>query len=188
MLPGRRGGQHPPGWAQIVLPWRALSAGSPSSPGTVCVIRWMESLVERAGATAACRRSRGSGGRTGNRQPAVRRRAAPQRPEFPPRFVTDSALPVFLLVALLIWLTSGGPVLYTQVRVGLDRRVRWMASRTSGGNGIWAGCHLRSISSAPCGWTPSTTRGGLGPAPRGSGHPHRPAAPAIPAGRAAPAY
>ncbi|HEU5051301.1 MAG TPA: sugar transferase [Gemmatimonadales bacterium] len=32
------------------------------------------------------------------------------------------ALPVFALVALLIKLTSPGPVMYTQVRVGLDRR------------------------------------------------------------------
>jgi lipopolysaccharide/colanic/teichoic acid biosynthesis glycosyltransferase len=32
-------------------------------------------------------------------------------------------LPVMLLVAFLVRLTSRGPVLYTQVRVGLDRRV-----------------------------------------------------------------
>jgi lipopolysaccharide/colanic/teichoic acid biosynthesis glycosyltransferase len=31
-------------------------------------------------------------------------------------------VPVLLLIALLVWLTSRGPVLYTQVRVGLDRR------------------------------------------------------------------
>jgi len=31
-------------------------------------------------------------------------------------------LPVMLLIAMLVWLTSPGPVLYTQVRVGLDRR------------------------------------------------------------------
>jgi lipopolysaccharide/colanic/teichoic acid biosynthesis glycosyltransferase len=31
-------------------------------------------------------------------------------------------LPVMLFVAVLVWLTSRGPVLYTQVRVGLDRR------------------------------------------------------------------
>jgi lipopolysaccharide/colanic/teichoic acid biosynthesis glycosyltransferase len=31
-------------------------------------------------------------------------------------------LPVMLLIAVLVWLTSPGPVLYTQVRVGLDRR------------------------------------------------------------------
>jgi lipopolysaccharide/colanic/teichoic acid biosynthesis glycosyltransferase len=31
-------------------------------------------------------------------------------------------MPVMILVALLVWLTSRGPVLYTQERVGLDRR------------------------------------------------------------------
>ncbi len=32
--------------------------------------------------------------------------------------------PIFLLVALAVWLTSKGPVLYTQERVGIDRRSR----------------------------------------------------------------
>ena len=32
-------------------------------------------------------------------------------------------LPIMLFVAVLVWLTSRGPVLYTQVRVGLDRRI-----------------------------------------------------------------
>ena len=31
-------------------------------------------------------------------------------------------LPVMMLLAVLVWLTSRGPVLYTQVRIGLDRR------------------------------------------------------------------
>jgi lipopolysaccharide/colanic/teichoic acid biosynthesis glycosyltransferase len=31
-------------------------------------------------------------------------------------------LPVLLFIALLVWLTSRGPILYTQTRVGLDRR------------------------------------------------------------------
>jgi lipopolysaccharide/colanic/teichoic acid biosynthesis glycosyltransferase len=31
-------------------------------------------------------------------------------------------IPVMIFVAVLVWLTSRGPVLYTQVRVGLDRR------------------------------------------------------------------
>jgi lipopolysaccharide/colanic/teichoic acid biosynthesis glycosyltransferase len=31
-------------------------------------------------------------------------------------------LPVMLCVAVMVWLTSRGPVLYTQVRIGLDRR------------------------------------------------------------------
>jgi lipopolysaccharide/colanic/teichoic acid biosynthesis glycosyltransferase len=32
-------------------------------------------------------------------------------------------LPLFALIALLVWLTSPGPVLYTQIRVGQDRRL-----------------------------------------------------------------
>ena len=32
-------------------------------------------------------------------------------------------LPVMMFLAVLVWLTSRGPVLYTQVRIGLDRRV-----------------------------------------------------------------
>ena len=31
-------------------------------------------------------------------------------------------LPVMLIIALLVWMTSRGPILYTQTRVGLDRR------------------------------------------------------------------
>jgi lipopolysaccharide/colanic/teichoic acid biosynthesis glycosyltransferase len=31
-------------------------------------------------------------------------------------------LPLMLLIALLVWATSKGPILYTQVRIGLDRR------------------------------------------------------------------
>ncbi len=33
-------------------------------------------------------------------------------------------LPIMLFVAVLVWLTSRGPVLYTQVRIGLDRRAQ----------------------------------------------------------------
>jgi lipopolysaccharide/colanic/teichoic acid biosynthesis glycosyltransferase len=32
--------------------------------------------------------------------------------------------PVYLLVALAVWLSSPGPIIYSQVRVGLDRRFR----------------------------------------------------------------
>ncbi|MBA3443706.1 MAG: sugar transferase [Gemmatimonadales bacterium] len=31
-------------------------------------------------------------------------------------------MPIMLLIGVLVWLTSRGPILYTQVRVGLDRR------------------------------------------------------------------
>ena len=38
-------------------------------------------------------------------------------------------LPVLLIIALLVWTTSPGPVLYTQTRVGLNRREPLDASR-----------------------------------------------------------
>ena len=37
-------------------------------------------------------------------------------------------LPMMLLIAVLVWLTSPGPVLYTQTRVGFDRRTNARAS------------------------------------------------------------
>jgi lipopolysaccharide/colanic/teichoic acid biosynthesis glycosyltransferase len=37
--------------------------------------------------------------------------------------------PVMILIAVLVWLTSRGPVLYTQVRVGFDRREMALASQ-----------------------------------------------------------
>ena len=45
----------------------------------------------------------------------------------------SALLPVLLLIALLVRLTSRGPVLYTQVRVGLDRRAPLDGTRTIGG-------------------------------------------------------
>ncbi len=33
-------------------------------------------------------------------------------------------MPIMILVGVLVWLTSRGPILYTQVRVGLDRRAQ----------------------------------------------------------------
>jgi lipopolysaccharide/colanic/teichoic acid biosynthesis glycosyltransferase len=89
-------------------------------------MRWMESLVERTG----------SGG-----IPTIQRlwsaesleqstTRARRRDEFLRRAlnVTIAVLalvllfPVLILIALLVKVTSPGPVLYTQVRVGLDRR------------------------------------------------------------------
>ena len=84
----------------------------------------MESLVERAGATGALPTIQRLWG-------AERRPAAGPDAELVHRglnlFLALTALvlllPVFLIIALLVWLTSDGPVLYTQVRVGLDRRL-----------------------------------------------------------------
>jgi lipopolysaccharide/colanic/teichoic acid biosynthesis glycosyltransferase len=39
--------------------------------------------------------------------------------------------PLMVVIGLLIKLTSGGPIFYTQTRVGIDRRARAQASRNS---------------------------------------------------------
>jgi lipopolysaccharide/colanic/teichoic acid biosynthesis glycosyltransferase len=95
---------------------------------------WMESLVERAGADGA--------------MPTIQRLWSPERPAAVPgqpeltqgewrcgplvRRVVNILLalaglillfPLFVLIALLVWLTSPGPVLYSQTRIGLDRRM-----------------------------------------------------------------
>ena len=92
------------------------------------MMRWMESLVERAGAAG--------GLPTIQRLWAVDRRSAPQYdPEYPRGRVNRTlnfvlallglvaSLPILLIIAVVIKLTSRGPVFYTQVRVGLDRRL-----------------------------------------------------------------
>jgi lipopolysaccharide/colanic/teichoic acid biosynthesis glycosyltransferase len=84
----------------------------------------MESLVERAGSTGALptiQRLGGSERRPADGSPA---QLAHRGLNF---LLALTALvlllPVFLLIAIVVWLTSDGPVLYTQVRVGLDRRL-----------------------------------------------------------------
>ena len=98
----------------------------------------MESLVERAGAAGPL--------------PTIQRLWRVERSAVPLRRADEAAggnaglvprglnfilaliafialLPVFVIISLLVWLTSDGPVLYTQVRVGLDRRVPLDASQ-----------------------------------------------------------
>jgi lipopolysaccharide/colanic/teichoic acid biosynthesis glycosyltransferase len=93
------------------------------------MMHWMEALVERAGAAGSL--------------PTIQRLWSADRqqvsdtlghPSHPRRRVNRTLnfvlavlglvalLPVLLLIALMIRLTSRGPVLYTQVRIGLDRR------------------------------------------------------------------
>jgi len=90
-------------------------------------MRWMESLVERTGAGGfptiqrlwAVDRQDQSTSRVGKREYLLRRGLNV--------LVALIALvllfPLLLLIAVLVWLTSPGPILYTQIRVGLDRRV-----------------------------------------------------------------
>ena len=91
------------------------------------MMRWMESLVERTGSggfpTIQKLRSTGS-------EAAELSHVVPDKGLTVNRalnlLVAVSALillfPVLLLIALLVRLTSWGPVFYSQVRVGLDRR------------------------------------------------------------------
>ncbi|MFL5514458.1 MAG: sugar transferase [Gemmatimonadales bacterium] len=101
--------------------------GTPQFARGLRVMRWMESLVERTGAGGlpttqrlwAVNRQDQSSSRVGERDYLLRRALNV--------FVALIALvllfPLLLLIALLVWLTSPGPILYTQIRVGLDRRV-----------------------------------------------------------------
>ena len=98
------------------------------------MMRWMEALAERTGAglptiqklwPADRRPTSGTMGDPSHPQSRVNRTL---------NFVLAlvglvTLLPVLLLVALMIRLTSRGPVLYTQVRIGLDRREPRDASR-----------------------------------------------------------
>jgi len=91
------------------------------------MMRWMESLVERAGAAGSLP--------TIQRLWPVERPSPRYDPQYPRGSVNRTlnfvlalvglvaSLPVLLLIALLIKLTSRGPVFYTQIRVGLDRRL-----------------------------------------------------------------
>ncbi len=92
------------------------------------MMRWMETLVERAGVAGSLP--------TIQRLWPVERHLAPRYvPEYPRGRVNRTlnfvlallglvaTLPLLLIIALLIRLTSRGPVFYTQVRVGLDRRL-----------------------------------------------------------------
>jgi lipopolysaccharide/colanic/teichoic acid biosynthesis glycosyltransferase len=101
-------------------------------------MRWMEALVERAGAAGALptiQKLWGSDRAHLELQPATESENS-QSP-----LVTRSInlcvaliavvllLPLMLVIAVLVRLTSPGPVLYTQQRVGLDRRLPIDASQ-----------------------------------------------------------
>ena len=91
------------------------------------MMRWMEGLVERAGAAGSLPtiqklwpsdRPLGTRGDPSSAQSRLNRFL-----NFSLALVGLVALlPVLLVIALIVRLTSRGPVLYTQVRVGLDRR------------------------------------------------------------------
>jgi lipopolysaccharide/colanic/teichoic acid biosynthesis glycosyltransferase len=99
-------------------------------------MRWMEALVERAGAAGALPTIQKLW--TADRgHPTIEHFETPVSPSRVNRALNFLlalvalivSLPVMLLIALLVRVTSRGPVLYTQVRVGLDRREPIDASR-----------------------------------------------------------
>jgi lipopolysaccharide/colanic/teichoic acid biosynthesis glycosyltransferase len=87
------------------------------------MMRWMESLVQRAGAADAL--------------PTIQKLWGADRehsdvgPKPIHRLVNFCialaalilSTPLLVIIGALVWLTSPGPMLYTQVRVGLDRRL-----------------------------------------------------------------
>jgi lipopolysaccharide/colanic/teichoic acid biosynthesis glycosyltransferase len=96
-------------------------------------MRWMEGLMERAGGSGAMPTIQKLWG--ADRAPGdlrTREEHAARLHRILNFILALTALllllPVLLAIALLIRLTSRGPVLYTQVRVGLDRRLPLKAS------------------------------------------------------------
>jgi lipopolysaccharide/colanic/teichoic acid biosynthesis glycosyltransferase len=93
------------------------------------MMRWMEALVERTGSGSLPTVQRLSGAERGQREePSDLGRAGALLASRALNFVLALAalvllVPILLVIALLVWLTSPGPVLYTQTRVGLDRRL-----------------------------------------------------------------
>jgi lipopolysaccharide/colanic/teichoic acid biosynthesis glycosyltransferase len=95
-------------------------------------MRWMESLVERAGAGGGIPTIQKLWSTERYAHPEERReQGADGRGQLLRRALNlilalvgvVLLFPLMLLIAFLVWLTSPGPVLYTQVRVGLDRRL-----------------------------------------------------------------
>ncbi len=94
-------------------------------------MRWMESLVERAGAASALPAIQKLWGVERLPPTSPARELEGTRPSLVHRvfnflFALTALLlllPVTLAIALLVRLSSPGPIFYTQVRIGLDRRL-----------------------------------------------------------------
>ena len=129
--------------------------------------------------------------------PALERQAVPSAPlEWPTRalnFVLAvlaivALLPVFVLVAVLVKLTSRGPVFYLQERVGLDRRLPGPEAHNHRRTRDLGGAPVHDLQVPHhAGRRRAPERRRLGPAAGPPGHPGRPGAAPVPAGRAAPA-
>jgi lipopolysaccharide/colanic/teichoic acid biosynthesis glycosyltransferase len=97
------------------------------------MMRWMESLVERTGAAGGIPtiQKLWSTDQDRDARPGSPRAQALSRLVNMLLALCGLVLlfPVFVLIALLVWLSSPGPIFYTQVRVGLDRRLPIDASQ-----------------------------------------------------------
>jgi lipopolysaccharide/colanic/teichoic acid biosynthesis glycosyltransferase len=99
-------------------------------------MRWMEALLERAGSAGGwptvqkLRDRRDSSGTAGEEGVHPSHSRGNRILNFTLALVAlVTLLPVMLILALLVRLTSRGPVLYTQTRVGLNRREPLDASK-----------------------------------------------------------
>jgi lipopolysaccharide/colanic/teichoic acid biosynthesis glycosyltransferase len=90
-------------------------------------MRWMEALAERVGSaaedSAAFDRARDSATSAPVADVGIGARAIRWVNFLLAVLALIALLPILLLIALAVKLTSRGPVLYTQERVGLDRRI-----------------------------------------------------------------
>ena len=86
-------------------------------------MRWMEAVVERAGAGSLPTIQRLWGTAPSESVPAGASLTTRVLNFLLALTALLLLLPVLLVIALLVRLTSSGPVLYTQLRVGLDRRL-----------------------------------------------------------------
>jgi lipopolysaccharide/colanic/teichoic acid biosynthesis glycosyltransferase len=92
-------------------------------------MRWMEALMERAGAAGTLPTMQKLW--SADRDPLARLGSQSRSPDLLHRSLNVVLaftalvllLPVLLVITLLVRLSSPGPVLYSQVRVGLDRRL-----------------------------------------------------------------
>jgi lipopolysaccharide/colanic/teichoic acid biosynthesis glycosyltransferase len=109
----------------------------------------MEGLIDRTEIAAARRQLQDVWSPEGDRLPEVERRGVSEipKPQWPTRALNVvlallalvSLLPLMLVIAVLIKLTSRGPVLYTQERVGQDRRQRGVAALNHRRSHDWGG-------------------------------------------------
>jgi lipopolysaccharide/colanic/teichoic acid biosynthesis glycosyltransferase len=105
---------------------RAAALPSPLGNRTIYVMHWMDALVERAGSAVEAQprdRELDSLASVPAQDSGIRARVTHWVNFVLALLALLLLLPVLLMIAVAIKLSSRGPVLYTQERVGLDRRI-----------------------------------------------------------------